>query len=149
MDVEQFEKLRDLAEAMSEAVCEVADVYGVDSVNDEKGLAQAISSDHNRSAHLRRMFSAVRALTDQANEMAFREMTLFERSRLEVQLHAKDKRRDNFLDWRDRLIRWLAGGVLAVFAYSTAIWVAERYSFFKVPIHHTVTEFAAEPSDGE
>lgn len=46
----------------------------------------------------------------------------------------QNERRDMWILWSQKLIRWCVGTIVAVFIYSCVVWLSEQTSFIKVPI---------------
>ena len=56
----------------------------------------------------------------------------------------KAERRDTWILWLQKLVRWTLGTIVAVVLYSAAVWASEKCDFIKIPIkdwlHQGVSE---------
>ncbi len=56
----------------------------------------------------------------------------------------KAERRDIWILWLQKLVRWTLGTIVAVVLYSAAVWTSEKCDFIKIPIkdwlHQSVSE---------
>jgi len=50
---------------------------------------------------------------------------------------SKSERKQAWILWIQKLIRWIVGSLLAVLIYSFVVWASEKWTFIKIPIKHT------------
>ncbi|NKB37841.1 MAG: hypothetical protein GKR93_11845 [Gammaproteobacteria bacterium] len=52
----------------------------------------------------------------------------------------KEERRDIWILWTQKIVRWMLGILAAIVMYSSLVWVSEHWGFIKVPVRDLVKE---------
>lgn len=73
-------------------------------------------------------------ITDTINEYTQDYSKVWNIQQDKVNKTRKAERKDMWVLWFQKLVRWSLGTLVAVILYSGAVWASENYDFIKVPI---------------